>query len=84
MKISLKEITKSINENEYAPATKWQYEEIRLIETIDTMHGRMDKYEATVRFKAGKYDNNGIKYQINHYVDDDAYVCFFNGSCYLG
>lgn len=83
MKISMKEITRAINENQYAPEKKWQYEEIELMETLDTMYGRLDKYEVTVRFKAGKYENNGIKYQINHYVDENAYGCYYNGACYL-
>ena len=84
MKISLKEITRAINENQFAPEKKWQYEEIEFIETLDTSFGRLDKYEVTVRFKAAKYDNNGIKYQINHYVDEEAYGCYYNGTCYLG
>ena len=84
MKISMREITKAINANQYAPEKKWQYEEIELIETVDTMYGKMDKYEVTVRFNAAKYDDNGIKYQINHYVDENAYSCYYNGSCYLG
>lgn len=84
MKISLKEITRAINENQFAPEKKWQYEEIELIEALDTSFGKMDKYEVTVRFKAGKYDDNGIKYQINHYVDENSYSCYFNGTCYLG
>ena len=84
MKINMKEITRSINENQFAPEKKWQYEEIRFIETVDTCYGRMDKYEVTVRFKAAKYDDNGIKYQINHYVDEESYSCYYNGSCYLG
>lgn len=84
MKISMKEITRAINENQYAPEKKWQFEDLELIETLDTMYGRMDKYEVTVRVKAGKYDNNGIKYQINHYVDENAYGCYWNGTCYLG
>lgn len=85
MKISLKEITRAINENQFAPETKWQYESIELIDTVDTVcNGRLDRYEITVRIKAGRYDNNGIKYQINHYADEDAYCCYYNGSCYLG
>ena len=89
MKINMKEITRAINENEYSPAKyinakKWEYESVELIETMDTMYGQMDKYEVTVRFKAAKYDDNGIKYQINYYVDENAYGCYFNGSCYLG
>ena len=84
MKISMKEITRAINENQYAPEKKWQYESIELIESIDTMYGVMDKYEVTVRIKAGKYDDNGIKYQINHYVDENEYGCYWNGTCYLG
>ena len=84
MKISLKEITRAINENEYAPEKRWQYEEIEHIYTFDTAYGRMDKYEVTVRVKAAKYEDNGIKYQINHYADEDAYSCYYNGTCYLG
>lgn len=84
MKISMKEITRAIKENKYAPEKNWQYEDIEYLETIETMYGRVDKYEVTVRFKAGKYDNNGIKYEILHYVDEGAYVCYYNGSCYLG
>jgi hypothetical protein len=80
----MKEITRAINENRYAPEKKWQYETIEFIESLDTMYGTMDKYEITVRFKASKYDDNGIKYQINHYVDEDAYGCYWNGTCYLG
>ena len=83
MKINLKEITKEINANTFAPEKKWEYETIEHIETKDTLYGQVDKYEVTVRFKAGKYDNNGIKYQILHYVDENAYACFFNGECYL-
>lgn len=83
MKISMKEITRAINENQYAPEKKWQYEEIELIKTIATMYGQMDKYEVTVRFKAGKYEDNGIKYQINHYVDENSYGCYWSGTCYL-
>lgn len=88
MKISMKEITRAINENQYSPAKnsnakKWECESIEHIETIDSMYGKIDKYEVTVRFKAAKYDNNGIKYEILHYVDDNAYGCYFNGSCYL-
>lgn len=85
MKINLKEITRAINENEYAPEKKWQYETITFIESIDTIgFGKMDKYEVTVRIKAGKYDNNGIKYQINHYVDEEVYTSYWNGTCFLG
>lgn len=80
----MKEITKAINGNEYAPEKKWEYESIELLETLDTMYGRLDKYEVTVRFKAPKFENNGIKYQINHYVDaNDVYGCYYNGSCYI-
>lgn len=89
MKINMKEITAAINENKYSPANeanakKWQYETIEHLETIDSMYGKIDKYEVTVRFKAAKYDNNGIKYEILHYVDENAYGCYFNGNCYLG
>lgn len=85
MKISMKEITRAIRENQYAPEKKWEYESIEFIKTVDTMYGRMDKYEVTVRFKAAKYDDNGIKFEINHYVDaNDVYGCYYNGSCYLG
>ena len=84
MKINMKEITIAINENKYAPEKKWQYETIEHLETIDSMYGKIDKYEVTVRFKAAKYDNNGIKYEILHYVDENEYGCYFNGSCYLG
>lgn len=83
MKISLKEITREINENEFVPKN-WKYEEIAYVETLDTTWGKMDKYIVTVRFKAGKYDDNGIAFQINHYVDTNTYQCYYNGSCYLG
>ena len=84
MKISMKEITRAINENQFAPAKKWEYETIEKIETVDTMYGKMDKYDVIVRFKAGKYEDNGMHFGINHYVDEDLYACYFNGSCYLG
>ncbi len=83
MKVSLKEITRAINENEFVPKN-WKYEEIEYVETLDTSFGKMDKYIVTVRFKAAKYDNNGIAFQINHYVDENAYRCYYNGECYLG
>lgn len=85
MKISMAEITRAINENEYAPEKKWQYETIELIDALETVcNGHLDRYEVTVKVKAGKYDNNGFKYQINHYVDKNAYCCYYNGACYLG
>ena len=84
MKISMKELAREINENGFAPVVKWSFEEIELLETLDTTYGKLDKYEVTVRIKAGKYDDNGIKYQINHYVDENIYRCYYNGTSYLG
>lgn len=82
MKLNLKEITKAINEHHLAPETKWEYEEIELIETQDTLYGRMDKYKVKVRIKARKGCYSGIKYQINHYVDKDEYHVLYDGMCF--
>lgn len=84
MKISMKEITMAINKNQFAPNKAWHYEEIELKGRLDSMFGKIDQYEVTVKFKADKYEDNGIKYLINHYIDENAYACFYNGSCYLG
>ena len=83
MKINLKEIANEINANTFAPESKWQFETIEYIDTKETLYGKLDRYEVTVRFKASKYDDNGYHYQVNHYVDDDAYVIYYQGSCFL-
>lgn len=84
MKINMKEITRAINENQFAPEKKWLYETIEFLQTLDCVDGQLDQYKVTVRFKAGKYDDNGIEYKVNHYVDEEAYHCYFERMCYLG
>ena len=84
MKINMKEITKAIETNQFAPKTKWEFVEIELVKTIESIYGMIDQYEITVQFKAGKYEDNGMKFLINHYVDENSYACFYNGICYLG
>ena len=84
MKINLPEIIKEIKANRFAPKTEWHIESIELVKTIDSCYGMIDQYEIVVKFKAGSYDDNGVKYLVNHYVDESSYVCFYNGLCYLG
>lgn len=83
-KLNLKKIAREIRANAFCPKAKWEFEEIEHLETIDdTAYGRITKYLVTIRFNDAKYDNNGRKFQVNHYEDDDAYVVFFDGSTYL-
>jgi hypothetical protein len=84
MKLNMKEVTRAINENQFAPQGKWTYEEIESIDTVFCAYGQVDRYLVTVRVKAGKYDDNGIRYKVNHYADEDAYHCYYEGTCYLG
>lgn len=84
LKLNLKEIASEIRRCEFAPA-KWTFEEIKQIEeTKETAYGKMTKYLLTIRFPASKYDNNGMKFQVCHYEDDDAYAVFFDGYDFLG
>ena len=83
-KISLKEITRGIRTCEFAPK-KWEFETIEQIEeTKETSFGKMTKYLLNIRFPASKYDDNGMKFQVCHYEDNDAYAVFFDGNTYLG
>lgn len=84
MKVSIKEITRTIKENQFAPTTKWEIVEIELVKTLESVYGMIDQYEITIRFEAGKYEVNGVKYLVNHYFDKNAYDCFYNGLCCLG
>lgn len=83
-KISLKEIARGIRTCEFAPK-KWEFETIEQIEeTKETSFGKKTKYLLTIRFPASKYDDNGMKFQVCHYEDNDAYAVFFDGNTYLG
>ncbi len=83
-KINLKNIAREIRTCEFAPK-KWEFETIEQIdETKETSFGKMTKYLVTIKFKAAKYDDNGMKFQVAHYEDDDAYRVYFDGNTYLG
>ena len=83
-KISLKEIAREIRENEFTRKIKWDFESIEQLETKDTSYGKMTKYEVIIRYNASKYDDNGHKFEVNHYEDSDSYAVYWNGSTYLG
>lgn len=85
MKLNLKEIAREISANELAKKVKWKFESIEWIKTIDdTFYGRMTKYEVVIRYNAPKYEDNGYKFEVNHYEDEDCYAVYWNGSTYLG
>lgn len=84
MKLNLKEIAREIRANEFTRNIKWQFESIEQLETIeDTAYGRLTRYEVVIRYNASKYDDNGHKFQVNHYEDSDSYAVYWNGSTYL-
>lgn len=83
MTINLKGIAKAINENRFAPK-QWAFESISHVDTKEyTTYGKLVKYEVVVRIKAGKYEDNAITFQVNHYVDEDSYTTYYDGSFYL-
>lgn len=85
MKINIKEIMDAIKANRNAPEKKWWIETIEFVDSVDTAYGQMDKYEVIARIsvRSNDYRDNGFKYQINHYVDEESYGCYYNGSCFL-
>lgn len=83
-KINLNEIAIEIRRSEFAPK-KWTFDTLEQVdETKVTAFGVMTKYMVTIRIKAAKYDDNGIKFQVNHYEEEDSYSVFYAGSVYLG
>lgn len=85
-KLNLNEIAREIRANEFTVKNKkWWLESIEELETIDdTAYGRITKFEVIIRFSAGKYDDNGQKFKVNHYEDSDCYAVYWNGNTYLG
>lgn len=83
-KLSLKEIATGIRACEFAPK-KWAFDTIEQAgETKMTSFGKMTKYIVTIKFNAARYDDNGIRFQVNHYEDSHAYSIFYDGAVYLG
>lgn len=84
MKLIHREIAREIKANEFTKNIKWQFESVERLETIEkTTYGRLTRYEVVIRYSSSKYDDNGHKYQVNHYEDSDRYAIYWNGSTYL-
>ena len=82
-KLNLKLIADEIRKNEFTTTKRWWLDSIEEIETVDTYYGTLTRYEVIISFSAGKYDDNGMKYQVNHYEDSDTYRVLWDGNTFL-
>lgn len=85
-KINLNELAKEIRANKFTRSSKWIFESIEQSQpTKNTAYGRLTKYEVVIRYKvSSKYDDNGTRFEVNHYEDDDVYAVYFLKTEYLG
>lgn len=76
-KIDLLEIRRAIENNKYRPPIAWQFASVELKEVKNTCFGKMEKYDVVVAFDGGLY--NRAKYQVNYYIDENSYGCYYDG-----